>query len=212
MTTRRSGRRALLTGLGAVAGATLAPRTTHAQGAGKFAPARHEQDAWMDALPGKHRVIIDVVEARGVTFGLAYANNILNASVSGYGLTDADTAIIVCLRHNATIMAFDDTIWAPNGKVLADSAAYVNPRNADTPTANPSMKTIEGLAKRGVHFAVCGLSAGRLAGLIAAGNGKSQEILKDLNAHLVPNGHMAPAGVIATTRAQEYGFSLISVA
>jgi intracellular sulfur oxidation DsrE/DsrF family protein len=153
-----------------------------------------------------------VVEARGVTFGLAYANNILNASKSGYGLTDADTAIIVCLRHNATIMAFDDTIWAPNGKVLADSAAYVNPRNADTPTANPSMRTIDALAKRGVHYAVCGLSAQRLAGLIAAGNGKTDEILKDLNAHLVPNGHMAPAGVIATTRAQEYGFSLISVA
>lgn len=166
----------------------------------------------MAVLPGKHRVVIDVVEARSVTFALAYANNILNASKTGYGLTDADTAIIVCLRHNATIMAFDDTIWAPNGKALADSAAYVNPRSADTPTANPSMRTLDALAKRGVHFAVCGLSAQRLAGLIAAGNGKTDEILKDLNAHLVPNGHMAPAGVIATTRAQEYGFSLLSVA
>lgn len=166
----------------------------------------------MGGLPGTHRVIIDVVEARSVTLALAYANNILNASKTGYGLTDADTAIIVCLRHNATIMAFDDTIWAPNGKALADSAAYVNPRSADTPTANPSMRTLDALAKRGVHVAVCGLSAQRLAGLIAAGNGKTDDIFNDLGAHLVPNGHMTAAGVIATTRAQEYGFSLLSVA
>ena len=40
----------------------------------------------------------------------------------------------------------------------------------------------------------------KLAGLY-----KTDEILKDLNAHLVPNGHMAPAGVIATTASRKRG-------
>jgi len=33
--------------------------------------------------------------------------------------------------------------------------------------------------------------------------------MKELTANLVPNGHLVAAGVIATTRAQEYGYTLL---
>ncbi|MDP1890997.1 MAG: hypothetical protein Q8K55_08905, partial [Gemmatimonadaceae bacterium] len=31
----------------------------------EFKPARHPQDDWMDAIPGKHRLFLDAVTANG---------------------------------------------------------------------------------------------------------------------------------------------------
>jgi hypothetical protein len=50
----------------------------------------------------------------------------------------------------------------------------------------------------------------RLAGQIAkAMGGTADAIYDDLVANTVPNGHMVAAGVIASTRAQEYGYTLL---
>ena len=42
-----------------------------------------------------------------------------------------------------------------------------------------------------------------------AGGAKTDDILAELKENLVANGHFAAAGVIATTRAQEYGYALL---
>ena len=58
MTSTKRNRRAIMAGLGmAAASVTVGARGTRAQGAAApFTPARHEQDAWISAMPGKHRV------------------------------------------------------------------------------------------------------------------------------------------------------------
>lgn len=208
-------RRAMLSVMGtAAAGVALAATTTRAQDAPKaapatFAPARHAEDAWLDALPGKHRVIIDAAPVAGGSEALLYANNLFTANKSGYALEDKDIATVVCFRHSATIFGYNDKMWAKYGKAIADTSKYENPRAGEAFTANP-LRNIDALAKRGVHFAVCGLATRRIAGLVAtAVGGKSDEILAELRDNLIANGHFAAAGVIATTRAQEYGYTLL---
>lgn len=214
--TQQSGkdRRALLSVMGAAAaGVALASTPARAQAGssapGAFSPARHKEDEWLGSLPGKHRVFIDTASLESANDGLLYANNLFIANKSGYGLEDGDIATVVCFRHYSTIFAYNNVIWAKYGKPLADSSKYVSPRPTDTLATNPQ-RSIDGLAKRGVHFAVCGLATKRIAGLLAtASGGSADDILKELAANLVPNGHLMAAGVIATTRAQEYGYSLL---
>ncbi len=200
----------MLSAVSAVAaGVALTGSPTSARARADFTPARHKEDAWFDELPGKHRVFIDSAATESVSSALLYAGNLFTANKSGYGLEDGDIATVVCLRHNGTVFAYTDTIWSKYGKALADSAKYVNPRSTEPPTANPQ-RNIASLAKRGVHFAVCGLATRRIAGQIAtAVSGNTDEIHKELIANLVPNGHLMAAGVVATTRAQEYGYSIL---
>jgi intracellular sulfur oxidation DsrE/DsrF family protein len=66
------------------------------------------------------------------------------------------------------------------------------------------------VAKIGVHFAICQMATRRLAGQIAKAVGSTPDAIYDeLVANTVPNGHMVAAGVIATTRAQEYGYTVL---
>jgi intracellular sulfur oxidation DsrE/DsrF family protein len=210
MKQRTQGRRAMLSVMGAAAaGVALAssPARVTAQ-AGKFAPARHKEDEWFDLLPGKHRVFVDSASNKGGSDALLYATNLFTANKAGYGLEDGDIVTVVCFRHYSTIFGYNNAMWAKYGATIAKSSEYTMANGAE-PTANP-MRNIEALAKRGVQFAVCGMATRRVAGLIAtASGGKTDEILKELTENLVPNGHLVAAGVVATTRAQEYGYSIL---
>lgn len=66
MTSTKRNRRAIMAGLGmAAASVTVGVRGARAQGAtSPFTPGRHEQDAWMSAMPGKHRTFIALQENR----------------------------------------------------------------------------------------------------------------------------------------------------
>jgi len=179
-----------------------------------FQPARHAQDDWFDKVPGKHRTILDVTSAEGSTWGIAYANNIFNANRTGYQIENADIAVVVCLRHSATSFAFNNAMWAKYGKALAEGADYKDPNGAEVKT-NPrnsgDRPALDGLIKRGAHFAVCGLATRRLAGMIAGPGGDTDAVIKELSANTITNAHIMPAGVVAVSRAQEYGYGLIHV-
>jgi len=109
-------RRSMLSVLGAaIAAFSLRPQSAHAQSeraARTFQPARHPEDEWMDTVPGKHRTVIDCAAAGAAGTGVFYANNIFTANRNGYQLTDADVAVIVVLRHEATTFAYNDAMWA----------------------------------------------------------------------------------------------------
>jgi intracellular sulfur oxidation DsrE/DsrF family protein len=234
----RAGRRSLLSGLGvaAVAGAALGSSAANAQAKpSKFEPRRHALDAWMDAIPGDHRVFIDTDSAAGATNALRYATNILNAQVNAYKGADKDMAIIICLRHASTILGFTDAMWAKYGATLnsmstmmsgrgaaAAPAAPVQPAAAPgaaapgtvvaapAPTTNAQTRAIATAAGRGIHFAICDTATNALAGMVARQAGlKAEDVHADLIANIVPNGHMVPAGVMALTRAQDHGYSFM---
>jgi intracellular sulfur oxidation DsrE/DsrF family protein len=217
MTQVKRGRRSLMTGLGAAAaGVAVAGTRTGAQtpaSPSTFVAQRHDKDAWLDTLPGKHRTILDVTTAAGVAEAIGFANNIFTGNSNGYGLKDGDVAMVMCLRHMATVFAFTDPLWAKYGKQMASMVKYES-RTGEPPAANPHNSppraSFDALAKRGVHFVVCDLASHRFArGL--AGSGDGEAVYKEMAANMIPNARFVAAGVVGVTRAQEHGYGLIFV-
>lgn len=220
MANERIDRRKLLTGVGAataglmVGGASNLSAQAPAPAATTFQPTRHAIDAWLDQVPGKHRVVLDTVTPDGAAQGIGYSNNVYNASRTGYQLENADMAVVLCLRHHATAFAFNNAMWAKYGKTFMELTTY-KPANGVTPTSNPrnsgERPPLDRLAARGAHFIVCGLATSLYAGSIAGDTGDRAAIYKELESNMVANAHIMSAGVVGIMRAQEYGYSLITV-
>ena len=217
-------RRAVLTGAAAAAAVSLTAARAGAQTpARRFQPARHSQDEWLDTVPGKHRTFIDCASVASAGAGMLYANNLYVANAKGYQLKEADVAVVVCLRHFATVFAFNDTIWAKYGQALGDAVKVTDPKTGKAPSINlldaagygqqlPNAGiTIASVVKRGTHFAVCDMATNMIAGLVAASTkGVQEAVYTEFVRNLIPNSHLAAAGVVAVNRAQEYGYTLLT--
>jgi intracellular sulfur oxidation DsrE/DsrF family protein len=208
------GRRNLLANIGVAAVAGLAAGAVSAQPSAArpaFEPRRHAQDAWMANISGDHRVFIDSSTSQGGGSAVWYASNILNAHEESYDGSPSDYAMIVCFRHMSTTYGFDDALWAKYGAVFARGATPVPTANPmRTPSGINGQNTITTLIEKGVQFAICGRASQRFAMAIAQATGASAEaVYAELQAGMIPQAHMVPAGVIAATRAQEYRYSLL---
>lgn len=205
---------AALFGFGA---ATPRAQTTPAS---PWAPAVHAEDDWYAQIPGKHRFFFDTTSAGALTNCVVYANNFFDANREGYGLEDRDLAVVVCLRHFSTPFAFGDAVWAKYGAPMARAMQFSDPVTKEAPTVNVYLRsgagmpspargiTLQSLAGRGVHYAVCGVATRAFAGIIGqATGGSSSDIYKELVANTVPNSHMVTAGIVAVNRAQERGYT-----
>jgi hypothetical protein len=217
-------RRSLMLGVGsAVVAAGLGVRSADAQTSSAFKPAIQPEDAWLDQRPGKHRTIIDAVTPNGAGEAFLYAGNLYNANKATYaGGGDADMAIVVCLRHFATAFAFNDTVWAKYGKTMSGMLGFTDPKTKEAPSTNlynspayglalPNLgTTIDAVTKRGVYFAVCDTAthfvSAQMAGMLKV---TADEVYKDLSTNLIPNSRLVAAGVLAVTRAQEHGYSVL---
>lgn len=203
--------------LGAQSAQPAAPATaaTPAPPATSFRPARHAQDAWLDAVPGKHRIVLDATSAAGAGQGIGYSNNVYNGNRTGYQLENADIALVLVLRHDATAFAFNNAMWKKYGSVFAELTGYKHETDPGPPTSNPrnsgERPPLDRLAARGAHFIVCGLATGLYAGQIAGQSGDRAAVYKELESNMVANAHIMSAGVVGITRAQEYGYSMIYV-
>ena len=220
-TTRRALLNHTLTGAAAVAAVSLTSTRVAAQApARRFQPARHSQDEWLDTVPGKHRTFIDCASVGSAGAGMLYANNLYIANAKGYQLKEADVAVVVCLRHFATIFAFNDAIWAKYGQALSSAVEFVDPKTKQAPTKNLlddpgysqlSLSTISSVVKRGTQFAVCDMATNMLAGMVASSTkGVQEAIYTEFVRNLIPNSHLMAAGVVAVNRAQEYGYTLLT--
>jgi len=231
MTNDLSTRRALMSGFGVGAAALAIGACARAQApapaadaaAPGFTPTRHAQDAWLNELPGQHRVFIDASTVSGAGEGILYANNLYVANMNGYQLGSEDLAIVVCLRHFATVFAYEDAIWAKYGEAFSNLLQFTDPTTKKPPTANvlnsadygmalPSMgNTIGSVVSRGTQFAVCEMATTFIAGQVAmATGGDAAAVEAELRSSLIPNSHLVTAGVVAVNRAQEYGYSLLT--
>jgi intracellular sulfur oxidation DsrE/DsrF family protein len=214
-------RRAVLTGAAAAAAVSLTPAGAAAQtSARRFQPARHSQDEWLDTVPGKHRTFIDCASVKSASAGMMYANNLYVANAKGYQLKESDVAVVVCLRHFATIFAFNDVIWSKYGQALSDAVEFTDPKTKQAPTKNlledPGyaelpVATISAVVKRGTHFAVCDMATNMLVGVVAEKTkGVQEAIYQEFVRNLIPNSHLVAAGVVGVNRAQEYGYTLLT--
>ena len=217
----KAGASAAAVGAAMGASSSLVAAQSAAPESARWQPARHAEDDWFDRIPGKHRFFFDTISPDGLGMALRFASNYYTANKDGYGLEATDLALVICVRHQSTGFAFTDAIWAKYGKPLADRIGFADPKTKAAPTVNvyqasgygtslPSNgSTLDAFIKRGGHLAVCQLSMRANAGVIARQtDGKADEIYQELAAHLVPNAHIAPAGIVAVNRAQERGYSL----
>lgn len=217
-------RRALIVGAGSLVAAALGSRAVSAQAVGAFRPAVQPEDGWLNQRPGKHRIFIDAATPNGAGEAILYTNNLYTANKAAYaGSSDADLAIVVCLRHFATPFAFTDAIWAKYGKVMGGMVNFTDPKSKTAPATNlyrnspeygltlPNLgNTIDAVTTRGAYFAVCDAATHFLAAQMAAPmKMPADEIYKELSTSLIPNSRLVSAGVMAVTRAQEYGYSLL---
>lgn len=172
----------------------------------RWEPMRHDKDDWMDQIPGKHRLVFDTITEDRLTDTLLFANNFMIVNRSDYGLENKDLAVIVVVRHFATSFGYNHDMWAKYGSsMLGRSDA------GDSPKSNVHASRMESLAKQGVQFAVCAMATSGNADSIARAVGKtSDEIFAELSANLVSNARIVPAGIVAVSRAQERGYSLVS--
>jgi hypothetical protein len=204
---------------GAAIAGTAAPLHAFAR-TDDFTPARHPQDDWLDQIPGKHRMFFDTVTPNGAAEGLTFANNYALANKLGYGLGDADLAIVICYRHWSTPFAFNDAVWAKYGPAWAKFMKFNDPGTGAPPVRNvwnakglPGQQpnrgfTVEAAVARGFHFAVCDLATRAFAGLVASPGGPTaDEIYAELKRSTLGNAHFSAAGIVAVGRAQERGYA-----
>lgn len=211
-------------GLAAFGGAFALPAQQAAAQAAPGAPwtpTRHPQDDWFDAIPGQHRFFFDTISAMGVGDSITFASNFYTTSKSGYGLTDADNAVVICLRHYATPFAFTDAMWAKYGAPIAERIKFTDPKTHQTPTINVyettgygvllnnRETTLSAMIKRGTHFAVCDAATRAFAGVAAGKLGlQTNAVYEELKANTIPNCHFVASGIVGVNRAQERGYAI----
>jgi intracellular sulfur oxidation DsrE/DsrF family protein len=209
------GRRALLTNVGVAAVAGLAGGATAvysqtSRDPSTFEPARHSLDSWLDELEGSHRVFVDSSTPAGGANALRYANNVLAAHEEAYEGSASDFAMVVCFRHTSTPFAFDDAIWEKYSLGGGDDDPEPRSNPMNEPTPSNGRNSIGSLVDRGVQFAICLRATRGIAGRLArAADVPTEEVLEELMAGGIRNSRFVPAGVLAATRAQEYGYSLL---
>jgi len=216
-------RRSLMKTMGAATLAGLAAGVTstpaRAQGRNNaFMPTRHAEDAWFEELGGSHRVYIDTSTPLGGQDALRYAFNIMNANINAYEGSDDDYAMIVCYRHASTPFGYGDEVWEKYGELLNQRMNLTDAETGETPKRNIlnaasgpfSGASIDAMVGRGVHFAICATASRGMAGLVARETGQdADDVYNEFVAKAIPNAHFVSAGVMGTTRAQEYGYSLL---
>jgi len=198
-----------------------APASAQSAAAAPWRPARHTQDDWLDQIPGAHRFIIDSTSPQGVGSGMLYVNNFFAANQAGYGLGNADAAVVIVFRHNSTPFAYTDAMWAKYGPAIGEAAGgFDDPKTKARPAINVYNSTnhlgalpnngvtLDSLIGKGVHFAVCQMATRRFAGAIATAKGLNADtVYNELVANVIRNSHMVPAGIVAVNRAQERGYA-----
>jgi hypothetical protein len=215
-------RRSLLAGMGVAAAGVVAGGSPASAQDGPFRPTREDSDGWMNEMPGGHRVWIDTSYGLGGMEALHYANNILTAHTNVDSGKDGDYALVICWRHYATALGFTDAMWAKYGRYFSSAMQLMDPRTGQPFDRNPANipdrpndldnggDTIDKMRGRGVTFALCNAATRWYSRVIAGETGsEAADIYEEFVNSTVPDSRFVAAGVFATTRAQEYGYSLL---
>jgi len=208
----------------AMAVASVTPAQAKSPAAARWEPARHEKDDWLDKQPARHRLVFDTTTAEGLGEALAFADNFVHVNQSEYGLQNSDLAVVIVVRYRSTAFGYNDAMWAKYGTAIAARSRFQDPKTKAAPATNvynsadygellPNRSvTLDSLFKQGVQLAVCSVATRNMAGTIArAVGGNADAINAELIANLAGNSRMVPAGIVAVSRAQERGYTLVTV-
>jgi len=214
---RRSFLNRFTAGAAALTGLAMS-RPAAAQAAGKFQPASHDLDAWMD-IGTKHRFLMDTHATDGVANALLWGANYVRTSQSAYGVPASDMGVIFVVRHRSVAFGYDDDMWAKYGAIFSRQINLVDPKTKEAaktnifnyPEEGSPRGTWETMAKAGAQVAVCSTATRSFAtGVARAMNLDLEDLIKELSANLVKNGRMVPAGIITVAHAMEKGYTAVS--
>jgi len=174
--------------------------------------ARHAQDEWLDKAPQKHRVVFDTWMADKFGEAVGFAGNWLRINKDAYGLSDEDLAVVIVVRHGSTPFAFNEAIWAKYGKIFAANMSANDKAAHPNPSTNTYASRLANLTKQAVRLAVCNLTMNAYTQIIAKETGAEPDaVRKELTANAIGDARFVPAGIVVVTRAQEYGYALVSI-
>jgi hypothetical protein len=219
-TDRRDFLSRLAAGLAVTAGVpAIAPAIAPASAEAAPAPggaAPDFDDSWTRRLAAaKHKAVFDAAEPEE-GLALRHARIYRDGYREALGVEGADVAAVVVLRHAATVLAFDDAIWAKYGvaKLRDVKDPSTQQHTAHNPFSRPHTdderrragEFLEGLIASGVVVLACNLATRRLAGTMARQAGAAQDqVYAEVRGGLVPGVLLQPSGIYATARAQEVG-------
>lgn len=189
---------------------------TLALGLAGFAAAPADAEAavaaadWPGKLKGRHRQVVDAVEANG-GFPLVFALTFLVPNPPG-----SATAAVV-LRHGAFPMALGHAMWAKYK--IGESMKIVDPETKAPAVKNPWLNAkpeflphdgagIDQLLSKGVIFGACNMALLALSKKFAGNAGATpEEAATEWAANAVPGITIVASGTWAVNRAQEAGCS-----
>jgi intracellular sulfur oxidation DsrE/DsrF family protein len=209
-------------GIAAILGAPSAAEAlagTQSTAGSRWQATQHEQDNWLEKIPGQHRLVFDTTLADGLGMALQFAGNFYTANRNDYGLQDNDLAVLIILRSKSTSFGYNNAMWAKYGKQFAQHANFTDPKTKEPPsvnfyltadTASPQASRMDGLLKRGVQLGVCKMATRNISGMISRASGTNQDMVFDeLSENLLDNARLVPAGIVAVSRAQERGYTIV---
>ncbi|HMG69153.1 MAG TPA: twin-arginine translocation signal domain-containing protein [Chitinophagaceae bacterium] len=219
-TSRRGFLGSVATGAAAMGIATLTGplQQLHASHHPSHNPNPDDPEQVFKDLKGKHRIVFDVTEPKGM-MPFAWPRIFLMTN-EATGTAAKDNSVVVILRHNGIPFAFEDRLWTKYKfgelfNVKDDETKSPVTRNAFWKPAKGTYKVpgvgvveigINELQDSGVHFVVCN-AAMTVFSAICADQMKmdAAEVKKDWEAGLLPGITIVPSGVWAVGRAQEHG-------
>lgn len=204
-TSSTTGRRTFLSRLVTV-GAALGFAAPRAAGAVErptspdAASPRRTDDPWLARLTGKNRVVFHShLASDGIA--LRWAQTYLDTQKNAYGLTDADSSVVVGLNGRAIGLLFNDAIWRkyPIGDTLQMPGV-----------SNTNSSLVAQLVSRGVIILACNNSL-RAAGqrfLPEAQRGDAAlrtAFSDEVRGNLLPGVDIVPAMIVTLQQAQDRG-------
>jgi len=222
-------RRSLLGGAVAVTASTILSDPLHAQYVWQKS---NWQAAEFEALTRSSRRIKQVVHGFAVSEGrfLRNCKNSLNGLHFGMGLAADQIQVVAALNGPANMLNYSDYVWQKyrigewvkvndpkTGEPATRNPFY--PSNAgpsltytsndlDSPDSLYQDNSIQGLQARGVRFLSCHVSTEEAARALIKQNGLSaqpEEVVKDIQAHVLPGVIIVPALAAALAYLQGEG-------
>lgn len=197
--TSASARRSFLARLFAV-GASIGLGAARAEAM----PTRADDEPWMKRLIGKQRVLF---HSHLATDGqaISWARTFLDTQKNTYGLTDADSSVVVGLNGRAIGLLFNDALWAKYP--IAQTLAMSGSQNPNGPAGGDLVAQLIG---RGVIMLVCqnSLRASGARFLPEAQRGDAAlraAFADEARANLLPRVEVVPAMVVTLQQAQDRG-------
>lgn len=174
---------------------------------------------WVGRLTGKHKACFDCAEPEsgyGVWRAAAWAGQYMDVMKA----TPAELSPVVILRHNAILLAMQQSFWDRYGlgkkgvtHPLTQQPTDKNPALLDERDGIPAPWNNLGLHKqlsRGVVALACNLALQDMVDLVkATDNVSDDEARNRAVAGLVPGVILQPSGVFAAVRAQEAGCAYV---